>query len=66
MRRFFLLILMVAFCSGGLFSQMKLDVKTKFKEKYQLKGIKCGVIYFLKKDIMANRSPVIDITGKQK
>jgi hypothetical protein len=41
---------MIAFCVGGLFSQMKLDVKTKFKEKYELKGIKYGVIYFLKKN----------------
>lgn len=50
MRRCLLLILMIAFCFIGLFSQMKLDVKTKFKEKYELKGIKYGVIYFLKKD----------------
>ena len=50
MRRCFSLILMIAFCVSGLFSQVKLDVKTQFKEKYELKGIKYGVIYFLKKD----------------
>ncbi len=45
------LIIMLAF--GPLFSdsaKVKLDVKTKFKEKFELKGVKFGVIYFLKQD----------------
>ena len=50
MKKCTLLILSVIFFGVGLFSQVKLDVKTKFKEKYELKGIKYGVIYFLKKN----------------
>ena len=43
----FLILFMLGSC---LFSQMKLDVKTKFREKSNLIGIKQGVIYFLKKN----------------
>jgi hypothetical protein len=48
-RRFFIAALVVILACGVLFSQVKLDVKTKFKEKSELKGIKWGVIYFLEK-----------------
>ena len=48
-RRFFIAALVLVLGCGVLFSQVKLDVKTKFKQKSELKGIKWGVIYFLKK-----------------
>jgi len=45
-----MVILIIILAVGPLFSdsEVKLDVKTKFKEKFELKGIKYGVIYFLK------------------
>jgi hypothetical protein len=49
MKRFLLIfIVLMCFVSSAIFAQITLDVKTKFKEKYQLKGVKYGVIYFLK------------------
>ncbi len=48
-KRLWSAVLVVMVGCGVLFSQVKLDVKTKFKEKSELKGIKWGVIYFLEK-----------------
>jgi hypothetical protein len=45
-----LIVLVAALGCGMLFSQVKLDVKTSFKEKSGLKSIKWGVIYFLEKN----------------
>jgi hypothetical protein len=54
MRKYILMILVILLGVGPLLanpaSQTKLDVKTKYKEKYELKGVKHGVIYFLKHD----------------
>jgi len=48
-----MVVLIIMLTVGPLFSnsaEIKLDVKTKFKEKFELKGVKYGVIYFLKQD----------------
>jgi len=47
----FLLLAMSILLAGftGLSAQMKLDVKTKFKDKTEMAGIKYGTIYFLEK-----------------
>jgi hypothetical protein len=48
-----IVVLIIMFAFGPLFpdsAKVKLDVKTKFKEKFELKGVKFGVIYFLKQD----------------
>jgi hypothetical protein len=54
MKKYFMLMvaLVIMLAVGPLFSEseVKLDVKTKFKEKFELKGVKYGVIYFLKQD----------------
>jgi hypothetical protein len=48
-----MVVLIIMLTVDPLFShsaKVKLDVKTKFKEKFELKGVKYGVIYFLKQD----------------
>jgi hypothetical protein len=52
MKKYLLAFLIIMLGSGFLFpdSEVKLDVKTRFKEKFELKGVKWGVIYFLKKN----------------
>lgn len=49
MKRFFIFILILLF-SFILFSKIKIDVKTHFNEKFDLRGIKLGLIYFLKQN----------------
>jgi hypothetical protein len=48
-QNYWIAALVIILGCGVLFSQVKLDVKTKFKQKSELKSIKWGVIYFLKK-----------------
>jgi len=48
-KRFFIFILILLF-SFILFSKIKIDVKTHFNEKFDLRGIKLGLIYFLKQN----------------
>jgi hypothetical protein len=52
MKKYLLAFLIIMLGAGFLFpdSEVKLDVKTRFKEKYELKGVKWGVIYFLKEN----------------
>lgn len=52
MKKCLLGILVIIVGVGLLFpvSALKLDVKTKYKDKFELKGIKWGVNYFLKQD----------------
>lgn len=50
MKKYLLVFLIIIHGFGLLFSEVKLDVKTKFMEKFELKGIKFGVIYFLKQE----------------
>ena len=52
MKKLWILILASGFLTAGLFAQgrVKLDVKTKFSEKFDLKGIKYGTMHQLEED----------------
>lgn len=52
MKKIGILMLSVGFLGGSLMSQVrvKLDVKTKFSEKFDLKGIKYGTMHQLEED----------------
>lgn len=45
-----ILIIIVGFALLFPVSPVKLDVKTKYKDKFELKGVKWGVKYFLEQD----------------
>jgi hypothetical protein len=45
-----ILIIIVGFALLFPASPVKLDIKTKYKDKFELKGIKWGVKYFLEQD----------------
>jgi hypothetical protein len=50
MKKAALFLALAALVLSPALAQTKLDVKTKFKEKLELKGVKHGVIFFLEKD----------------
>ena len=50
MKKVVLFLVLAALVLSPALAQTKLDVKTKFKEKLELKGVKHGVIFYLEKD----------------
>jgi hypothetical protein len=50
MKKTILFVVLAALVLSPLMAQTKLDVKTKMKEKFDLKGVKHGVIFYLEKD----------------
>ena len=50
MKKAILFVLLATFVLSPLLAQTKLDVKTKMKEKFDLKGVKHGVIFYMEKD----------------
>jgi len=50
MKKLFLGLALAAFILAPAAAQIKLDVKTKFLDKFEIKGLKHGVIYYLEQD----------------
>ncbi len=50
MKKFVLLVILGALVLSPALAQTKLDIKTKFTDKYEMKGLKHGVIYYLEKE----------------
>ena len=50
MKKTILFAVLAALVLSPLLAQTKLDVKTKFTSKFEMKGVKHGVIFFLEKE----------------